>query len=58
MLLLFSLIGAAGSILLPVPQAIRASKVSTEGVSLATYLGLFTVAIIWIPHGIFHDIPL
>lgn len=58
MLLLFSLIGAAGSILLPVPQAIRAYKVSTDGVSLATYLGLFTVAIIWIPHGIFHDVPL
>ena len=58
MLLFFSIIGSIGSLFLPYPQAKRAYKVSTDGVSLATYLGLFSVAIIWVPHGFMNDIPL
>lgn len=58
MIFVFSLLGAIGSIFLAAPQARRAYKVSTKGISLSTYYGFFSVALVWIPHGIFHDVPM
>lgn len=56
--LLVTTIGSALSILLPIPQAKRAYFVSTNGVSLHSYVGFLSVAVIWVPHGIFNDIPM
>lgn len=58
MIFVFSLLGAIGSIFLAAPQARRSYKVSTKGISLSTYYGFFSVALVWIPHGIFHDVPM
>ena len=52
MLILFTIIGSIGSFLIPIPQAKKAYFVSTKGVSAYTYIGLFTTAILFIPHGI------
>ncbi|MBP9115587.1 MAG: hypothetical protein KBF89_04515 [Acidimicrobiia bacterium] len=40
------------------PQAKKAYFDSTKGVSLNTYIGLFSIAVLWIPHGIFTRQPL
>jgi hypothetical protein len=57
MLILFTIIGSIGSFLIPIPQAKKAYFVSTKGVSAYTYIGLFTTAILFIPHGINTDQP-
>lgn len=51
MLIAFSILGALGSIFIPIPQAKKAYFYSTKGVSAATYIALCSIAAIFIPHG-------